>query len=97
VRTTLVIDDDLYRRVKAKAAVEGRKVTALVEEGLRAALSLDPPGGGGHGRSQRVRLPLVSARRESRRLLAGMTQAEIHERLARLQLEDDRAHAAPLD
>lgn len=30
MRTTLVIDDELYRRVKAKAAREGRTVTELV-------------------------------------------------------------------
>lgn len=39
VRTTLVIDDELYRRAKVKAVLEGRTVTELVEAGLRAVLA----------------------------------------------------------
>ncbi len=41
MRTTLVIDDVLYRRVKAKAAMEGRTVTDLVEAGLRTVVDRD--------------------------------------------------------
>lgn len=41
MRTTLDIDEALYRRVKAKAALEGRTVTELVEAGLRTLI--DPP------------------------------------------------------
>lgn len=39
MRTTLNIDDDLYRRAKAAAALQGVPVTAFVESCLRAALS----------------------------------------------------------
>ena len=39
VRTTLNIDDDLYRQVKATAALRGCSVTSLVEESLRQALA----------------------------------------------------------
>jgi hypothetical protein len=38
VRTTVTIDDSLYRDVKAMAAASGRTVGSLVEEALRAAL-----------------------------------------------------------
>ena len=38
VRTTLDIEENLYRRVKAKAAMEGRTVTELVEAGLRTVM-----------------------------------------------------------
>jgi hypothetical protein len=38
MRTTLDIDETLYRRVKAKAAMEGRTVTELVEAGLRSLI-----------------------------------------------------------
>ena len=38
MRTTLNIDDDLYRQVKAAAALRGCTVTSLVEESLRLAL-----------------------------------------------------------
>lgn len=94
MKTTLVIDGDLYRRVKAKAALEGRTVTELVEAGLRAALVLEPaPRNAAAGR-RRVQLPLVPSRRDEAVLFAGMSQDEIHQRLAALQLEDDCAHAA---
>mgnify|MGYP005815264391 CR=1 FL=1 len=38
MRTTLNIDDDLYRQVKASAALRGCSVTSVIEEALRAAL-----------------------------------------------------------
>lgn len=42
MRTTLDIDDALYRSVKAKAALEGRTVTQLVEASLRALMKSSP-------------------------------------------------------
>ena len=42
MRTTLDIDEALYRRVKAKAAMEGRTVTELVEAGLRNLIDPQP-------------------------------------------------------
>jgi negative regulator of replication initiation len=38
VKTTLEIDDELYREAKAHAALTGRKMRDLVTEGLRLAL-----------------------------------------------------------
>jgi predicted component of type VI protein secretion system len=38
-RTTVRLPDDLVRRAKRKAAVEGRSLTALIEEGLRRVLN----------------------------------------------------------
>lgn len=38
MRTTMNIDDDLYRRAKALAAAGGRSVTSVVEDALRIAL-----------------------------------------------------------
>ncbi len=37
MKTTLEIPDELYRAVKAKAALEGKRVTDVVVEGLRLA------------------------------------------------------------
>ena len=94
MRTTLAIDDDLYRQIKAKAALEGRRVTDLVEEGMRAVLGRSTPadvGRGGHP----LRLPLVPARPGEGKLFAGMTTQEIHERLSALQLEADRKRVGP--
>ena len=89
MRTTLVINDELYRRVKAKAALEGRKVTELVEEGLRAVLAGPPNRREG---SRRLQLPLVRAGAQAGALFAGMTQEEIHRRLA--DLESAAAHTS---
>lgn len=91
MRTTLVIDDVLYRQVKAKAALEGRNVTELVEEGMRAILGAAT----GPRATSRLRLPIIPARPGSEPLFAGMTQDEIHERLSELQLEAERESVGP--
>ncbi|HEX3484519.1 MAG TPA: hypothetical protein VHT51_05635 [Micropepsaceae bacterium] len=38
MKTTFEIPDQLYRRAKAEAALQGRKLKDLVEEGLRLVL-----------------------------------------------------------
>jgi hypothetical protein len=38
VKTTVEMPDELYRRAKAMAALRGRKLKDLVEEGLRLVL-----------------------------------------------------------
>jgi hypothetical protein len=50
MRTTINLDDHLFREAKAVAAREGRTLTDLFEEGLRGALAAraaprhEPPG-----------------------------------------------------
>jgi hypothetical protein len=39
MRTTIRLDDDLLREAKAVAARTGRTLTAVIEDGLREALS----------------------------------------------------------
>lgn len=39
MRTTIRLPDDLYRRVRVRAAGDGRTVTSFIEEALRAALA----------------------------------------------------------
>lgn len=41
MRTTIRIDDDLYRAVKERAARSGRTVAAVLEDAVR--VGLDPP------------------------------------------------------
>lgn len=41
MRTTIRIDDDLYREVKARAARSGRTVAAVLEDAVRRGLN--PP------------------------------------------------------
>ena len=38
MKTTIEVPDDLYRRAKAEAALRGRRIRDLVEEGLRLVL-----------------------------------------------------------
>lgn len=39
MRTTIRLDDDLYRRAKAEAARSGRPVSEVIEDAVRAALT----------------------------------------------------------
>jgi hypothetical protein len=42
MKTTVELPDDLYRRAKAEAALRGRKLKDLIEEGLRRVLESSP-------------------------------------------------------
>ncbi|MBV9561347.1 MAG: hypothetical protein JOY90_12990 [Bradyrhizobium sp.] len=42
MKTTIELPDELYRRAKAEAALRGRRLRDLVEEGLRLALEAQP-------------------------------------------------------
>jgi predicted component of type VI protein secretion system len=43
MKTTIDLPDDLYRRAKAEAALRGRKLKDIIEEGLRLVLAAAPP------------------------------------------------------
>jgi len=77
MKTTLEIPDELYRAVKAKAAIEGKRVTDLVIEGLRMVL----------GRSEtivkRVEFPIIKISKRSKKMTPGD--------LKRVQEEMDQA------
>jgi len=45
MRTTIDLPDELFRRAKSEAALRGRKLKDLIEEGLR--LVVEMPGGTG--------------------------------------------------
>jgi hypothetical protein len=42
MNTTIDLPDDLYRRAKAEAALRGRRLKDLVEEGLRLVIEAPP-------------------------------------------------------
>jgi len=52
VRTTIRIDDELYRDVKAKAARSGRTVAAVIEDAVRRGLAPSERRAGGRYRVQ---------------------------------------------
>lgn len=56
MKTTLEIPDELYRAVKAKAALEGKPVTQLVVESLRLAI------GGKSEPMHRVEFPIIKSK-----------------------------------
>jgi hypothetical protein len=77
MKATIEIDDELYRQVKAAAAIRGRKVKDLVAEGLRTVLrspDADP-------RTRRIRLPIVKSKKQGTLRLSNETIAEIEARL----------------
>jgi hypothetical protein len=43
VRTTIRIDDELYRAVKERAARSGRTIAAVLEDAVRVGLNEPPP------------------------------------------------------
>jgi hypothetical protein len=45
IRTTIRIDEALYRRAKSRAAETGRTVSAVIEDALREALRARPRAG----------------------------------------------------
>ncbi|WP_057366353.1 ribbon-helix-helix domain-containing protein [Mycobacterium tuberculosis] len=52
MRTTIRIDDELYREVKAKAARSGRAVAAVLEDAVRRVLTPPKPQAAGRYRVQ---------------------------------------------
>jgi hypothetical protein len=58
MRTTIDIPDAMYRRLKARAAGEGRSAKALILQGVEQVLKAKPDTPGRH-----VKLPLVQSRR----------------------------------
>jgi hypothetical protein len=56
MRTTIRLSEGLLRRAKKKAAEQGRTLTSLIEEGLKAVLVYSKP-----VRRTRVKLPISKA------------------------------------
>jgi hypothetical protein len=71
MRTTIDIPDQLYKRVKAKAALQGRTVKDIVLRGVEKEMQDVPPVKRG-----RVKLPLIHGK-EKRKL--NLTNAQIEE------------------
>jgi hypothetical protein len=59
VKATIEFDDELYRRLKAAAALRGAKIKDLVAEGVRLVLR----GSDAPSKSLRIKLPAVRSRK----------------------------------
>lgn len=58
MRTTIDIPDGLYRRLKARAATEGKPAKALILKAVEQALKTKPTAIG-----KRIKLPIVHSKR----------------------------------
>ena len=74
MRTTIDIPDPTYRRLKAKAAAEGRSVKALLLDAADAALAP-----AAKTATVRVRLPLVESNRPG---TLALTNARIYDAIS---------------
>lgn len=70
MRTTIEIPDALYRELKAKAALEGAPVKAVIVRAVRRELDPEPSG------HRRIGLPLIRGK-EKRKL--NLTREQIDE------------------
>jgi hypothetical protein len=61
MKATLEIDDDLYRQLKATAAMRGKKIRELITEGARMVLRT--PTSSYSASVKRVKLPLIDSGR----------------------------------
>lgn len=72
MKATIEFEDELYRQLKATAALRGRKVKELVAEGVRMLLRHpDTP-----ARFRRVKLPIVKSRKPGTLKLTNQMIAE---------------------
>ena len=58
MRTTVDIPDPVYRRLKARAAREGRSAKELILRGVEQVLKVEP-----RSSDRRVKLPIVPSKR----------------------------------
>jgi hypothetical protein len=72
MKATIEFDDDLYRQLKATAALRGSKVKELVAEGVRMVLRHPDT----LRRSPRLKLPIVKSRKPGTLRLTGKMIAE---------------------
>ena len=77
MKATIEIEDELYRQVKAAAAIRGRKVKDLVAEGLRIVLRSS------HSAlpARRIQLPIVKSKKPGTLRLSTERIAEVEARL----------------
>ncbi len=80
MRTTIDIPDDLFRQVKASAALRGLKLKDLIAEMLEEGLAKPPSSALGHKRPIPVVIP-------SEYKVPALTNAQIEELLLQEELE----------
>jgi hypothetical protein len=74
MRTTIDLPDDLFRRVKSKAALRGETLKGFVQAAIEKEIAAETP-----GNSIRVKLPLIKSKKPK---ALSLTNAEIENLLA---------------
>lgn len=88
MRTTLNIEDGLYRDVKVKAAMENCTITQIVEKALNNLLN-ERVVVSGIKEKYKSRFPLVKAKPGGARLFSGMSDEDIYSRISELQSSEE--------
>jgi hypothetical protein len=83
MRTTIEISDDLFRKAKAQAALEGVRLRDVIERGLRLVLGEPMPPA-----SRRVDFPLHRSRRPGTLSVQDVYRAE-----EQIQRDEDASRA----
>jgi hypothetical protein len=83
MRTTIEIPDDLFRKAKAQAALEGVQLRDLIERGLRLALADPAP-----SVHRRVNFPLHRSRRPG-----ALSAIEVRRAEEQVQRDEDASRA----
>ena len=83
MRTTIEILDDLFRKAKAKAALEGVRLRDVIERGLRLVLAEPAPPA-----SRRVDFPLHHSRRPG-----ALSAEDVYHAEEQVQRDEDASRA----
>jgi hypothetical protein len=90
VRTTVDLPDDLFRKAKARAALQGRPLKTLVADGLKLLLQT-PTNIQTSASTRRTKFPIINARDPARKLTPEMVAAAEEQLFA----DEAAAHARP--
>jgi len=74
MRTTVELPDDLFRQVKARAALQGRSLKDLIADGLKLLLQT-PRDAHPLASGRRTRFPIIQPKDPARRLTPEMVAA----------------------
>jgi hypothetical protein len=83
MRTTIEIPDDLFRKAKAQAALEGVRLRDVIERGLRLALGQPAP-----SQPHRIEFPLHRSRRPGT-----LSAEEVRSSEEQMQHDEDASRA----
>lgn len=85
MKTTIEIDDDLFRQAKMLAAQRGITLKELVQAGLKMAIA----GEGAPARGTRIKFPLIGSKDQDHRI----TSQDVYQAMNEADEEEAQAYA----